>query len=227
MNYSWLTVEDEPYVNWVIFRADPNRRLCERYKTLACSSCGRVDELEALSRGFDDATHIRSKFDCFTSDDGFKCVSKRGRNIIEESGATGLEFLSLPGGEYFVVVATHRIPVKRKVLETREEETLDLDAIARDPRLISSARKTVCIESDSCGMEFHGGKCGGCGRYFQTLYWPKLSSMTLPGDPSLIVTPDVLFENMWSSETWLLASDALVDKLQRAGLRGLDPMEAA
>lgn len=225
MKYSWLSVEDEPNVNWVIFFTAPERRLRARYKSLACAECGRVDELEALRRGFDTDVRLRSRFDYFASDDGFICVNQRGRTIFEESGAAGLEFLALPDGMHFVVVTTHRVPVKRKVLETRDEQALDLDAIARDPRLIASARRPVRIESDACGMEFHG-KCETCGRREETLYWPNLNSMTLPEDASLIVSPNILFEKTWSSESWFLASEQIVDELQRRGLRGLEPLTA-
>ena len=225
MRYYWLASEDEPNVNWILFRADPKRRLRERYKSLACPACGRVDELEALRLGFDSDVRVRSRFDFFTTDDGYVCVNKRGRRIIEESGASGLQFLPLPRGQYFVPVPTHRVPVKRERIAVREEEQMDLEAVARDPRLIETAKTLVRVEIDSCGMEFHG-KCDTCGRYCESTFWPRLGSMTLPEDVSLIITPDVLHEGGWSSETWLMASEQIVEALQRAGLRGLEPLEA-
>ncbi|MCA9118589.1 MAG: hypothetical protein H6822_03900 [Planctomycetaceae bacterium] len=225
MNYYWLSVDDDPNVNWVIFRANPHRTLRERYRYLACSACGRVNELDAIRSGIDSDVRIRSKFDYFTSDDGFKCVNNRGRDILERCGAKGLEFVSLPGGKHFVVLAQHRVEVRRRPLGKREEQVLDLDAIARDPNLIASARKAVLIESDACGMEFHG-KCDACSRYVESLYWPKLRFMALPEDTSLVVAPDISFEKTWSSETRLLASEDIVRALQRAGLRGLEPLVA-
>lgn len=179
-----------------------------------------------LRHGFDRDVRLRSKFDYFMSDDGFDCVNKRGRAIFEESGAMGLEFVPIPDGQHFVVVPTQRVEVKREQLEVRETQVMDLDAIARNPSLIATARKSVRVEVDSCGMEFRGC-CGACGRCFETLYWPKLNSMILPKDASLVVSPDVLSEKSWHSVVWLLASEAIVKSLQKAGLRGLEPVEAS
>lgn len=65
-----------------------------RYSHLRCRKCGKIDEIQALSYGFDDF-HIRSKWDWFVTDDNWTIVSERIMELFTRIGIEGLRYLQI------------------------------------------------------------------------------------------------------------------------------------
>jgi hypothetical protein len=222
MKYYWLITADQRPINWLLFLADPTRRPRERYRSLCCPSCGKVDEEKALHLGFDDDVRVSSRLDVFETDDGYLCVSVKARNVIEENGILGLEYYELPGAKFFIVWPTHRISAMPTIVEQRQVEVMDFDRIAGHPELIDTAKKMIQVDFAAGGMEFHN-RCHTCGRYEYTRFWPTLKDMVPPKEPLLVIATDVPSEDSISQNTQLLASEVVVDIFRKSHLRGLDP----
>ncbi len=97
--------EDDTQEHWLLFE-DVDGRLVVRkeYSDLACSSCGKIDEQAALKRGVSRSFRVRAKKDWIGTSDDYLCVTKRFRDLVENEGLCGLEFLEIPAEPNHYVV---------------------------------------------------------------------------------------------------------------------------
>jgi hypothetical protein len=110
MKYYMLFAKDQRAQNWVLRFIDKKAdcvKFRAEYEGLRCTGCGKVDEFAALRQGVVPEVGIRSRFDFVESSDGVLCVSRRLREVLEENGIGGLEYIEMPGDEnYFAVLPT-------------------------------------------------------------------------------------------------------------------------
>lgn len=87
----------------------PRRELSD----LACSCCGKLDELESLKRGLSNV-RLNTEYDVVLSGEDWLCVSSKFVTLYQDIGANGLEFIAMADG-FFAVFCTNLISVDTKV----------------------------------------------------------------------------------------------------------------
>jgi hypothetical protein len=91
--------------DWLFWHDDSAGYLRPRpvYADLVCVKCGKLDEVAAITRGFDPALRIRSKRDFIEMRDGFIASTKRVKEAFEREGIRGVRFIMLPDENHFVL----------------------------------------------------------------------------------------------------------------------------
>jgi len=117
------------------------------------------------------------------------------------------------------------ICVSRKFIEVVTKHGIggiSLVALPGDERyMLAIPQSKAPVKIELCGMEFRG-KCPSCGRYKETLYWPRLRSVELPEDPMVIVCPEVFSEGYKVASYWFYASEKVVKILKSHRISGID-----
>lgn len=121
MKYYWLTPKDQRYNNWLLYtESSSGVSLRPEYKDLACSKCGKLDELEAIERGISPDTTLRTSSDYLMTDDGFVCVSEALRETLTSSGVSNITYLTIAGKtDYFIALPS--------VVSATDKETCDIE----------------------------------------------------------------------------------------------------
>ena len=93
----------------------PDLQIRESYKDLACSSCGRINELSALERGIERDIQLPDRMaDVVNSDDDFKIVSLGCRSFLETCDNARIRYFSFPSdSRFFVAVPEILIPIEK------------------------------------------------------------------------------------------------------------------
>lgn len=99
----WVLHRDIIYDDW------NEQELRERYHSLKCSGCRKIDEDAALRLGFDSDMRIESRRDCLQTFDGFVLISSRAERTIRDAGLSGVCFLPLPCGRYSIMQPVDRL----------------------------------------------------------------------------------------------------------------------
>jgi hypothetical protein len=86
-----------------LFREGETVELKERYASLQCSGCGKVDEEQALKRGIDIDVQIQSKSDYVLTNDGFIVFSAKLLDLLKKEAVHGFKTQALPGDKNYVV----------------------------------------------------------------------------------------------------------------------------
>lgn len=225
MKLYWMSVQDNPLHNWLIFDDVDVLSLRMRYRDLACDNCGKVDEYVAIERGFDPDVEVRSEANILRSDDGYICADDRFRAFLVKYGVRGARFVSLPRGKHYLMVPDIRLQVKRRIVSQREEREIDLEAIAKDINKLNTAYRTTHIDVDACGIELRD-QCRACGRYDTSLYWPRRDSLEIPDGDLWIACPRVPMEHRHAQATWLITTEKVMDLLTRSRLKGFEWYES-
>lgn len=76
----------------------------DKFKDLVCDTCGKIDEIQALSREIQ--VDIKSNNDFICLDDGVIVVSAKFIRIVEDNKIKGVNFKSIDrGGKYYTLIA--------------------------------------------------------------------------------------------------------------------------
>jgi len=81
----------------------------EEYKELSCSVCGKINEMEALDKGFLQAVSIRYRRPYILCAEDIQLVDDRARTIFEYILPGHLKYYSIPSTKYFVAIAVNRV----------------------------------------------------------------------------------------------------------------------
>lgn len=102
-SWHWLSTKDQYYNNYIFWKDTTKREIRATYEHLVCNKCHKLDEEKALKLGIESDVKIRSRDDCVATSDGMICVTERFREVLKEHGVTGLSYIPLPDGKYYIV----------------------------------------------------------------------------------------------------------------------------
>jgi len=88
------------------------------YDALICPRCGKFSFDDVFKLGFEEINPvIRARGDIFSSDEGFRCVNSRFRDLIEAQAFPGLAMKPIGRTGWFVVNVTTRFDVRSDVFQ--------------------------------------------------------------------------------------------------------------
>lgn len=84
-------------------------------------------------------------------------------------------------------------------------------------------RPTVIAPVDpaTCGIKYIGEPCPACGRYRESIFPPRIDSMTKPEDPMTVFSPSLRSEKHKCQYAEIFMTDQVASLLKRHDLRGI------
>lgn len=123
----------------------------------------------------------------------------------------------------FVRTAEEAICVGTRFKQVFEEEAIrGIDFIPLSDGKFFVVRPTVIAPVDpaTCGIKYIGEPCSVCGRYRESIYPPRIASMTKPDDPMVVFSPALRTERRCRfAEVFM--TELVAEKLRRHDLRGI------
>lgn len=107
MKYYWLMPADQRHNNFILFHEASEERpvtLREPYVSLRCPKCNKFDEVAAMRIGLAEGIEIRARTEIVSCDYGLIAAGRRLRELLEEKGISGVEFVRLPSDENYAIM---------------------------------------------------------------------------------------------------------------------------
>jgi hypothetical protein len=107
-----LWPKDVPRNVYLFRRMDSSSRrlvLKDRYKDLACQTCGKIDERLALERGLEDDVIFRFKTDLFCSFELLYILSQRAKGVLDSFPGVSVRYFPIPSCQEHFVVLPERV----------------------------------------------------------------------------------------------------------------------